>query len=43
MTGRLRSLAPAGAETFRYRQSSDVLATPGGDAGCAQYGAKLVA
>src|ERR1700679_2510212 len=39
MTGRLRSLASAGAKTFRYRQSSDV----GGEDGCAQCGAKLVA
>jgi hypothetical protein len=43
MTGRLRSLASAGAKTFRYRQSSDVLPALGGEAGCAQRGAKRVA
>ena len=43
MTGRFRACAPGGVKTFRYRQSSDVLATPNGDAGCAQCGAKLVA
>src|SRR5690242_5879232 len=46
ITGRLRAwvlLALAGVNTFRYRQSSDVLATPNADDGCGQCGAKLVA
>src|SRR5450432_2539730 len=43
ITGRLRALAPAGVNTFRYRQSSDELATPNEDDGCGQCGAKLVA
>src|ERR1700761_2413235 len=46
ITGRLRPLAPrppVGLKTFRYRQSSDVLATPNDDDGCGQCGAKLVA
>src|ERR1700759_2356130 len=32
-----------GVKTFRYRQSSDVLAWPNGDADCGQCGANLVA
>src|ERR1043165_9745282 len=55
ITGRLRTRTPwfpwapwdpwdpAGVNTFRYRQSSDVLATPNTDAGCGQCGAKLAA
>ena len=34
---------PAGANTLRYRQSSDVVAFPNGVAGCAQCGANAVA
>ena len=43
ITGRLRAPALAGVNTFRYRQSSDELATPNEDGGCGQCGAKLVA
>src|SRR5690242_19831929 len=51
ITGRLRApapwapapWAPAGVNTFRYRQSSDVLATPNADDGCGQCGTKLAA
>src|SRR5580658_10033533 len=34
---------PLGVKTFRYRQSSDVLASPNGPATCGQCGANCVA
>src|SRR6185437_11425975 len=43
MTGSRRPELCAGRNTFRYRQFSDVLATPNGEAGWGQCGAKLVA
>ena len=39
ITGRLCALFLAGLNTFRYRQSSDVLARPNVDDGCGQCGA----
>src|ERR1700722_18738251 len=44
MTGRCpRTRAPGGVKTFRYRQFSEVLATPNPEGGCGQCGANAVA
>src|SRR6202034_1898796 len=44
MTGRRPpTRAPGGVKTFRYRQFSDVLATPNPEGGCGQCGANAVA